>query len=156
MRNITDQKIKVELLWWLFTAILVLVVMIPIWINTDGYPFYIQNIFFIVAFVTFTRYIFLLPITLIARLKWIKVFIIAIAAIMFFVMSTGLSDFHNFMEARGLQTIVDRLHVTRQSRIINYIKSEMIFFGVGSVISGLILPCRMVMSLWRMRHRGTV
>ena len=81
---------------------------------------------------------------------------IAIAAIMFFVMSTAMSDFNNFLEEKGLQTLVTHLHVEAQSNVINYIKSEMIFFGVGSVIAGIILPFRMLISLWRMKNRGTV
>ena len=48
------------------------------------------------------------------------------------------------------------LHVTKQTSLINYIKNEMIFFGVGSIITGIILPFRMIISLWRMRNKGTV
>jgi hypothetical protein len=71
-------------------------------------------------------------------------------------MTTGLSDFHNFLEVEGLQTLVDHLHVNEQTRIINYIKNEMVFFGVASIIAGIALPLRMIVSLWRMRNRGTV
>lgn len=156
MQNITAQKRKVELLWWLATFILAAIVLYPIWRNAPTYPFFAENLFFIVAFVTFTRYIFLLPTTLIARMKWIKVIIIAAAAIMFFVMSTGLSDFRNFMDEKGLQTLVDDLHVTQQTWVINYIKNEMVFFGVGSIIAGIALPVRMIMSLWRMRNKRGV
>ena|SRR3990170_6319772 len=156
MRNTNNQKVKVELLWWVFTIILICMVLLPVWRKAPAFPFFAENIFFIVVFVTFTRYIFLLPTTLIAHTKWIKVVVIAIAAIMFFVMSTGLSDFHNFLEEKGLQTIVTHLHVREQTSVINYIKSEMIFFGVASIISVIVLPLRMIVSLWRMRNRGTV
>jgi hypothetical protein len=156
MSQLRNEKLKVELIWWIFTTIIVIAVLIPIWRNVPSFPFFAENIFFIAAFVTFTRYIFLLPTTLIAKSKWIKVFIIAISAILFFVMTTGLGDFHNFLEERGLQTLVTHLHVTKQTSVINYIKSEMIFFGVASIIAGLILPIRMIVSLWRMRNRGTV
>ena len=156
MQNLSAQKRKIELLWWLATFILAALVLLPIWRNAPTYPFFAENLFFIVAFVTFTRYIFLLRTTFIAQMKWIKVIIIAMAAIMFFVMSTGLSDFRNFMDEKGLQTLVDHLHVTEQTRIINYIKNEMVFFGVGSIIAGIALPVRMIMSLWRMRNKSGV
>ena len=71
-------------------------------------------------------------------------------------MSTALSDFRNYVDERGLQTLVNHLHVTKQTRIIEYIKNEMIFFGVGGIITGIILPFRMIISLWRMRNKGTV
>lgn len=156
MQQVKNQKIRIELLWWLFTLLLILIVLYPIWRNVPGYPFYAGNIFFIVVFVTFTRYAFLLRSTLLAHTKWIKVGMIAIAAILFFVMSTALSDFRNFLDERGLQTLVTHLDVNAQTRMINYIKNEMVFFGVGSIVSGILLPLRMIMSLWRMRNRGTV
>ncbi len=156
MGNRTNQKLKVELIWWLCTVLLICIVMLPVWRNAPAFPFFPENIFFIAAAVTFTRYIFLLPTTLIARTKWLKVIIILMAAILFFVMSTALSDFHNFLDERGLQTIVTHLHVRQQSSIILYIQREMIFFGVASILAGIALPMRMIISLWRMRNRGTV
>lgn len=155
-REMNHQKLKVEIIWWIFTAVLTFIILLPILQKAPSYPFFPENAFFIIAAVTFTRYIFLLPITLISHLKWIKLAMIAIAAILFFVMSTALSDFRNFLDERGLQTLVTHLHVTEQTRVINYIKNEMIFFGVASVISGIVLPFRMLKSLWRMRNRGTV
>jgi len=156
MNHLRNQKIRIELLWWVFTAVLVFAVMIPIILNIPAYPFYYQNTILIVVFVTFTRYIFLLPTTLIAKQKWIKLFIIAVAALVFFVLTTAVSDFRNYMDEEGLQTLVDHLHVRQQISIMNYVKREMIFFGVGSILSTIILPVRMIISLWRVRNRGTV
>lgn len=146
----------VEWIWWIFTALIVILVMLPVWLDVPKFPFTLENIIFIILFITFSRYIFFLPISLIARRKWIKVFIIAVSVICFFVMSTALSDFRNFLDEKGLQTLVSHLHVSEQTRVINYMKDEMIFFGVGSIITGIILPFRMIISLWRMRNKGTV
>jgi hypothetical protein len=52
--------------------------------------------------------------------------------------------------------LVEDLDVMKQTQCINYIKHEMIFFGVGSLITGVWLPLRMIRSLWRMRNKGTV
>jgi hypothetical protein len=156
MQPLYKQKIIAELLWWVFTLLVIAIVLFPIWDNTKGFPFYGQNALLIAIFITFTRYIFFLPITFIARMKWIKVAVILTAAIFFFIMSTALSDFRNFVDEKGLQTLVTHLHVTKQTSIIEYIKNEMIFFGVGGIITGFILPGRMIMSLWRMRNSGTV
>lgn len=150
------EKLTVELLWWAFTFILVVIVMMPIWTHVPAFPFSIQNILLIVFFITFTRYIFLLRLTLIARAKWIKVAIIASAVLFLFITATAMLDFRNFMDERGLQVLVDHLDVEEQTRKMNYIKHEMIFFGVGSLITGVMLPMRMIRSLWRMRNTGTV
>ncbi len=156
MERLRQQKITVELLWWVFTAVVVVLVMLPIWLRVPAFPFDAQNILLITLFITFSRYIFFLPLTLIARLKWIKVFIIAAAGILFFVMTTAIGDFRNFLDEKGLQTLVDNLHVTEQTRMMTYIKNEMLFFGVGSIITGILLPIRMIISLWRMRNSGRV
>jgi len=154
--DMLKEKLTVELLWWAFTFIVVSIVMLPIWTDAPGFPFSFQNILLIIFFITFTRYIFFLPITLIARAKWIKVAIILSAALFFFVTVTALMDFRNFMDERGLQTLVDDLDVMQQTKRINYIKHEMIFFGVGSLITGALLPLRMIRSLWRMKNTGKV
>lgn len=143
-------------MWWLVTFLLTAIILLPILTNVPDFPFFFQNFILIASLVTFTRYIFLLPSTLIARQKWIKVFVIAVSAILFFILTTALSDFHNFLDEEGLQTLVDHLNVNAQTRMMNYMKGEMIFFGVGSIIAGIILPFRMVISLWRVRNRGTV
>src|SRR6188472_457116 len=129
------EKLTVELLWWAFTFIVVIIVMLPIWTEAPGFPFSFQNILLIVFFITFTRYIFFLPLTLIARAKWIKVGIILSAAIFLFVTATALLDFRSFMDERGLQVLVEHLDVNDQTRKINYMKHEMLFFGVGSLIT---------------------
>ena len=156
MNSLQKQKTLAEIIWWLFTFLVIAIVLFPIWDNDIKFPFYIQNAILIALFITFTRYIFLLPLTFIARKKWIKVAIILTAVIFFFVLTTAMGDFRNFMDEKGLQTLVTHLKVTEQTSIITYIKNEMIFFGVGSIITGIILPFRMIISLWRMRNKGTV
>lgn len=150
------EKLTVEMVWWIFTLLFVCLIMWPIWRDVPAFPFTFQNVLLIVFFVTFTRYIFFLKLTLIARMKWIKVAIIASAVLFLFVTATAMLDFRNFMDERGLQTLVEHLDVHDQTRKMSYIKNEMIFFGVGSLITGVMLPFRMVRSLWRMRNRGTV
>ena len=150
------EKLTVEILWWVFTMVFVCVIMWPIWRDVPGFPFTFQNILLIVFFVTFTRYIFFLHLTLIARKKWIKVAIIAWAGLFFFITATAMIDFRNFMDEKGLQTLVSHLEVEDQTRRMKCIKQEMIFFGVGSIITGILLPMRMIRSLWRMKNTGRV
>ncbi len=154
--GIRQQKLTVELIWWVFTFLVICVIMLPIWIQVPLFPFTWQNVLLIILFITYSRYIFFLPLTFIARMKWIKVGIIASAVLLFFVTATALLDFRSFMDERGLQTLVEDLHVEEQTAMIFYMKHEMIFFGVGSLITGVLLPIRMIVSLWRMRNKGTV
>ncbi|MDX1479498.1 MAG: hypothetical protein R3301_17415 [Saprospiraceae bacterium] len=145
-------KVRLELIWWLFTAVLVLAVLSPLLINQVVLPFLWVNVLFVVIFVTFTRYIFLLRHTLWARKMWPKFLVIAVSVVLFFVIVTALGDFNNFVEEVGLQTLVDHLPASRQYNLIRYIQSEAIFFGVGSAIVTVIFPLRMLISIWRTRN----
>jgi hypothetical protein len=156
MESVQQQKITVELIWWVFTALVVILVMLPVWLNAPAFPFVFENILLVVLFITFSRYIFLLPLTLIARSKWVKVAIIGSSVLLLFVVATAMIDFRNFMDEEGLQTLVDDLKVHQQTRIMRYIKQEMIFFGTASLITGVMLPFRMIVSLWRMRNSDRV
>lgn len=156
MKSIRQGKWWVEGLWWIFTLLLICLVMTPIWRHVPAFPFQLENILLIIFFITFSRYIFLLPISLIARTKWIKLTIIGLAVLFLFVTTHSIFEFRNFMDEEGLQTIVDHLHVADQTRLMRYIKQEMVFFGVGSVITGILLPIRMIVSLYRMRNSNRV
>jgi hypothetical protein len=156
MHTLSKHKIIAELLWWLFTAIILLIVLFPIWDNKIPFPFYPQNALLIILFITFSRYTLFLPISIIAKTKWFKVVIIGMTVLFTWVVSTSVSDFRNFMDEQGLQTLVEHLHVTKQTSLMRYMKNEMVFFGTGSVISCVLLAIRMIVSLWRMRNTGKV
>jgi hypothetical protein len=156
MQTVTKHKLTSEFLWLIVTGLLIVIVLFPIYEHKIRFPFYAQNALLIFLFVTFSRLIFFLPISHLARRKWIYLAIILAAPLFFFVVSTALGDFRNFMDEQGLQSLVDHLHVSRQTWIIRYIKHEMIFFGVGSIITGILLPFRLIISFWRMRNKGTV
>ena len=148
-------KLRLELMWWIFTAILTAAVLAPIYINKLTFPYYTSNIVFIVVFVTVTRYVFFLKHTWLVRLKWLKIGIIAASLILIFVLLTSMSDFNNYLEEVGLNEVVQDLEVDRQYPMIRYIQREVIFFGVGSIVAMIILPVRMLISLRRMRHTIT-
>lgn len=146
----------IEGLWILVTLLVIAIVLFPILDGAPAYPFFVQNTLFIAAFITFSRYIFFLPISPIARRKWIKVGGILGSVILVFVLATALGDYRNYIDEVGLQTLVEDLPVTRQTSLVSYMKNEMVFFGVGSIITAILLTFRLIVSLWRMRNSGRV
>lgn len=152
----TGLRIRLELIWWIFTALAVVAVLLPIRLSTDGFPFYVSNALYIVIAITFSRYAFLLRHTFLAHLFWVKFLIIAFSAVLVFVLMTSLGDFTIYIDEVGLQILVDHLPIEKQYKIMGYIRAEVTFFGVMSIISAIILPIRMIISIWRMRNRGTV
>ncbi len=155
--NATQLRRKLELIWWGFTLIAISAVLLPIWLQTHDYPFYFPNALYIVIFITFTRYTFFLKHTFIAKMLWPKLLILAGSTIVTFIIIMSLGDFSNYLEEKGLQTVVDHLPLARQYPLLRYIQGEMIFFGVASALSAIILPLRMLISIFRMYNNdGTV
>lgn len=156
MENTLKNKATLEVLWWLFTAVVVVAVIFPIWNNLTTYPFLIPNIVFIVVFITLTRYVFLLKHTVLAKMQGIKVAIVLVSIPIIFMLIERLSGFQNYLDEEGLNKFLPMMNLDEQQTMINYIKSEMLLFGVGSVIIAVIFPFRMVLSVWRNRNTNQV
>jgi len=149
-------KLSLELLMWVVTAILVGLVLLPIYLNIKSYPFYLYNILFIVVFFTFARYIFLLKHTVVARSMLFKIIMMLIAIPLIMYLLDAVSSFQGFADDVGLQTLVSELSISKQKSMIKYIRTEMIFFGVGAVIVAILFPFRMLISIWRGINKNTV
>jgi hypothetical protein len=67
-----------------------------------------------------------------------------------------MSMFQEFKDEGILLTLVEDLPFSEQKGIRKYIENEYVFFGVGSILTSFLLPFRMLMSIWRVRNRGTV
>ena len=153
--NTTRLIIKSELLWWAITAILLVAILFPINAYSENYPFWIANSVFILAFITFTRYIFLLNQTPLRYVQWLKVVIIILCIPLVTYMIRELHAFQLFADERGVQSIFTRLAENTQTRLVEFTKTEMLFFGVGGILSAVVFPFRMLISFWRTYNKGT-
>jgi hypothetical protein len=149
--------IKFELLWWAITCLVIGFVLYPIYkLQPVQFPFWKTNIIFVIVFITVTRYIFFLKHTFLGYIQWLKVLVILLCIPLLFYLVEELHFFKDYMDKIGLEDKFEHLSLQGQTDIINYIDSEMIFFGVGSLISSVILPFRMLISFWRTHNRGTI
>lgn len=149
-------KFSLELLMWIVTTILICLILLPVYINIKAYPFYLTNVIFIVVFFTFARYIFLLKHTIVARSLFFKGFMMLVSIPIIMYLLDSLSSFQGFADDIGLQTLVTDLSLSRQESMIKYIRTEMIFFGVGAIIVAILFPFRMLVSIWRGINKNTV
>ena len=149
--------LKIEALWWVITAVIVALLMAPIFTNLGmHYPFYAANIAFIVIFITFTRYIFLLRYTFFSHITWIKAVLVFLPIPIFFYFMDSLYDFQRFLDEEGLISLMGSLALDSQYSLAKYIRYQKLFFGTGAMITIVMLPIRMIVSVWRVRNRGTV
>ncbi|TAK44120.1 MAG: hypothetical protein EPO28_05260 [Saprospiraceae bacterium] len=149
-------SIRLELVWWMATALLLAAVLFPIYKTRADYHFWTTNILFVLVFVTFTRYIFLLKHTFLARLQWAKVAVIIMCIPLFIYLIKVIHLFQLYLDQIGLQDIFAHLSYNGQIHMARYVQAEMLFFGAASIIVTIILPFRMLISFWRTLNRGTV
>lgn len=149
--------IKLEVLWWLITLTVVSGVLYPIYSKVgNNYPFYFANILFIVVFITFTRLIFLLKFSFLANWEKIKIALITITPILLFFLVNELNFFQTFLDEKGVENFLAKMSIPEMETMRKYITAEMLLFGVGSLIASVVLPIRLLISVWRARNRGTV
>lgn len=148
--------ILLELLWWVITAVLVGLVLYPIHKAMYVWPFQGWNVVFIVALITFARYTFLLPHTFLARLQEVKVVLILLMFPATFILMNGLTEFMTYIEEHTWDPITGHLPPLQKRSMEQYLWTEMIFFGVGSILSAPFFAVRLFRSIWRVRNKGTV
>ncbi|MFT6320242.1 MAG: hypothetical protein ACJAT4_001165 [Granulosicoccus sp.] len=148
--------LRMELVWWIFTAVIVIAVLFPIIKDVDDYPFLFTNILFITVFITFARYIFLLKHTFLANRQTLKVIIFFLCLPLFAYLVNELTSVRTFLDEQGIDTLVNNLAYENHWGFANYVKTEMYFFGAASLVVTALLPLRLLLSVWRNRNRGTV
>lgn len=147
--------IKSELLWWAITCILLVIILLPLYNNSEDFPFWVSNIVYITTFITFIRYIFLLNQTPLRFVQWLKVLLILGCIPLLTYMIRELQAFQVFADERGIQSVYTKLSEREQARMVDYTKTEVLFFGVGAILSTVIFPFRMLISFWRTHNKGT-
>lgn len=156
MQKQTDLHIRLELIWWLVTLLVVAGILLPIYTSQTVYPFWVSNVLFIVAFITMTRYIFLLRFTFLAYQQWLKVAVAILCIPLFLYMYKELNLFRVIEDQIGIEEMFEHLSLEGQTSMSSYVRTEMLFFGAASLIATAIMPFRMLISFWRTHNRGTV
>ncbi|PHN00836.1 hypothetical protein [Flavilitoribacter nigricans] len=147
---------QLELLWWLITFLVLAAVLLPIYFNIGNFPFYTLNIVVIICFITLGRYIFLLPYTYLAHRETWKIVLVFLCIPLVFYLVQELNNFQTFVDERGVESLVGKRPADRQMQWVYFIQNEILLFGVGAVITAVIFPFRLILSVWRGRNRGTV
>jgi hypothetical protein len=144
-----QDKWKLELLAWIATALIIILVCLPLYVVDIDFPFTWQNILIIVCFLTFGRYFMLFKFIPFISYTWIRVgFLLALPILFVFLLSIN-SDFNLFLQNQSLEELMINEHWNTQKSMSKYIRTEMIFFGTGSIIATILLGLRIVVSLWR-------
>lgn len=152
-----QSKWVAEIIFWLMAAGISLLVMKPIhdYIGQD-YEFYDVNYIFIILFLTFSRYILLLRFTPFSHNAWIKLILLFSCIPLFIYLIDGQYNFHQMLDEKGLEPIVKSQDLDFKWNIAKYTKYQFLFFSTGTIMTLVILPVRMIISIWKVRNKGTV
>ena len=148
-------KLLLEGIWWLITAIIVSLVMYPIWSNFPEFKFNVVNIVNITAFVTFTRYIFLLKYTFIAKMEKVKIGFVLFTLMIVIAITTQIQSFNVWIDGGDPDVLLSSVgKSSARESLLNYIKSEFLFFVIAAIVSAIVLAGRLMVSVWSVRNRG--
>ncbi len=146
----------IEILGWLITLIIIVLMLRPIEKEIYQFPFKESNIIFLVVFFTLIRYIFLLKFTFFARWQWIKTFLVFGCIPLFLFLVKRLTEFQRYVDDIGIYHTMIHLPSSRQDMMANYINTEMVFFGTAAIIATIGFFFRLIISIWLFHNRKIV
>jgi len=152
-----NHKLAFELIWWLITIVLCFLFLFPIYSNlSNAFKFYVENIAFIVLFVTGFRYIFFTRYHWFAESNKVKLVFIFLSIPICMYLVDSLWDFQAYLDDYGMYSMMDGMHSDKQRSLTRYIKTEMIFNWCGAIACFVILPFKMLRSIWLLKNRNTL
>lgn len=153
-------SVTLEIVFWIVTVILCVGVLYPIHTKLDGFPFSWTNSIAIIVFVTYTRYAFLWQYTLFSKSTIIRIIFIVAAIPLVFYLIQNMNIFQSYLDDNGYDAFMDLsknlLSDSEKTELLQYIRSEFIFFSTGAVVAGILLPLRMIISFWRTKNNKGV
>lgn len=140
-------KLIFSLLWLVITAVIVCLILLPIYNATGSeYGYYVPNTIYIIVAVTFTRYIFLLDYHWWAPQKTLKVILsFLVIPIGLYIVDTHY-EFQRFLDEEGLGSI---LKSGQSPGVMGYIKNQFMLFWAWAFLCCLAIPIKMIRSIWR-------
>lgn len=143
------KKLFLELMMWLVTLLLVVLVLFPIYLKVPDYPFWLSNTVFVVTTITLIRYIFLLKLTWLAHMQKMKVACLLLMIPLVSYLISELNFFQVYLDENDIESFIGHLDQANMLQMDKYIRAEMVFFGTTAIISCFIFQVRMVISVWR-------
>jgi hypothetical protein len=153
--EITKSKVVgLEVLWILVAVIIAAIVITPIYFNAEHFPFYWTNGIFVFAFITYTRLMFFINSSMLTLHVSVKLFFLATAVPFTFLLIDMFNDFQVYLDNNGTKPFFGHLLDQKQISMEIYLRNEILLFGVGAIITSIIFPVFIVISIWRFRNRG--
>ena len=143
-------EVAKELLWWLLSAVVAVIVMLPLTSKLHFKPFWINGAFIVTA-LTYFRYSVFLKTTFVLRPVWVR-FLLAVININFFVyVLRRLQEFMHIYDSftiEAMGTPVRPLAPEEVDPLFRYFFDEINLACVACLVLSVVLIVRMVVSYW--------
>ncbi len=152
-------KIMMEVIWWLITAIVVIMAAQPLWTSFVQYSFVYELIMFGVIFITYTRYLFFMKYTFLAKAQIIKFVFIFLSLPLAFYLIQVFFNYQDFLEKQndGMLEFQEyfRKGISFQEHAdtLTYLSKVYTFFGMSAIIAVVFSPFRLLVSYWRVYNK---
>jgi hypothetical protein len=152
-------KLTMELIWWVITAIVVTIVVRPLWKEFVRYDFIYELIMFIIIFITYTRYLFFIKFTFLAHSQIVKFILIFVSLPFLFYLWQVFFNYQSFLEKQTEGMIEFQIYfrsdITFKERFetLTYLSNNYKFFGWSSILAVFISPFRLLVSFWRVHNK---
>ncbi|MCB0658800.1 MAG: hypothetical protein KDC57_21790, partial [Saprospiraceae bacterium] len=133
----------IELIGWVFTGIMMLLMLLPITRKIYQFPFLISNLWFIGVFITLLRWLFLLPYSFFARIQWLKILMMAGCIPLFLYTLRLFKEFNEYINDEGLESFMYHLTNMGQESMEPYVRSEVTFFAVAALMTTVVFFFRL-------------
>lgn len=147
---------SVILYWWLLTILIIILVLFPIYYYFPEYPLMLKNGFFILVFISLSRFVFFLKDTWIAKRQKLKILLFFLMFPLAFYFIQELFSFQALVHDGGLIAQMEKVPYPERKYLANYIRNEYLFFLTASVVSAIVFAFRLLQSVWLLRNRGRV
>lgn len=148
-------KIRLELLWWLFTILVVVIVYLPITLNQIDFPYQYHNWAFIILSITISRLIFQLRHSFLAHNLVLKMLFMFLSVVVFMQAYRGVSLLNIFNDENGYYHIFEHLPLEKRYRMAAYVNWQFFLFGIATMVASILFPFRLLISIFRVKNRGT-
>lgn len=139
-----------EVLWLLISIILITIIVLPIYWHNVDFQYWALLIGSFMILIYFLRLIFLLKFTFIKDNIWIQAIIILSCLPLFFIVYNSMHGFQAHLDHGDLNNILDGYGLDTRRFLYNYIRNAVLFGAIGAILTILILPFRMLISIWKL------
>ena len=138
-----------ELVWIIVFLIISAIIIFPVYQKIPEFPFLKINFFTIFLFLYLSRYILFLKKSILKdkRLLLKIMFFLFIPTVLF--LGDSFFTILAFFKEYGFSFIPERFSYLEAKTLGNYLKTEITFFGIASIITAVIFPFRILFYLWK-------